>query len=345
MTEYRMIEKISVINNGDKASFVIRKLQRYIRNIRSPLVFNRISIDKCEMLINNQVFSLSDLAFNNSSETDKKPWVLADAFSRPPVLETEKYIITAPDSPLDSEGVNASGIVTFSISCLCDIAAGSEVGYRYWKEFFDAFDCDELREAVTYKNLIVKEGAEDNHYNYWFGRVFDSSDQYVMYVYDSAHKGFMKPVECNYIPDSEENWELSEINFDDYNDIYTWLALSEEEWSQKALDKCEPLFKRIGAELERYSELPGEDDESDCKYIWQGLNIFSGKIKGDDVNDFIDCYDSLIKCLRSMSNGKKKPDGNSFRYLIGEGKESIAIIILDDSDPDYNGVKVRCARI
>ena len=46
-----------------------------------------------------------------------------------------------------------------------------------------------------------------------------------------------------------------------------------------------------------------------------------------------------------MSNGKEKPDGNSFRYIIGEGENSLALVILDDSDPDYDGVKIRCARI
>jgi hypothetical protein len=289
------------------------------------------------------------MKFNNFEAVGKSTaWILNDDFLGPVITQNDFEDDSAsPICALFSDDDETSDIITFKISFQCEPAVAANVGFRYWQNFFYAFDCDELRESVTYKCLTVKEGAEDNNYNFWFNRNTGSvnDNDYKLYVFNSEQRGCVMPIDCDYIPESKEEWELSEINIDDYNDIYTWLALSEEEWSQKAIDKCEPMFKKLGAEMERYCEFPDEDDDSDCKYAYQGLDIFIGKIKGNDVNDFIGCYDSLIKYLRSLSNSEAKPDGNSFRYIIGEGDNNLALVILDDSDPDYNGVKVRCARI
>lgn len=349
MTEYIVKEHMTIVNDNEKTAYVVQMLQQYIRNLRSPTFMQDISIESFELFHNNKVISGGNMRFDNSAAVGKSTaWILNDDFLGPVITENDFEDSSAnPICALFSDDDETNDIITFRISYICEPAVAADVGFRYWQKFFYAFDCDELRESVTYRCLSVKAGAEDNNYNFWFNRNTGNAEDndYTLYVFNSMRRGCVMPVDCDFIPESKEEWELSEINIDDYNDIYTWLALSEEEWSQKAIEKCEPLFKKLGAQVERYSESPHEDDEEDCKYVFQGLNIFSGKIKGDNVNDFIDCYDSLIKYLRSMSNGKEKPDGNSFRYIIGEGENSLALVILDDSDPDYDGVKIRCARI
>ena len=346
MSEFIIKEHMTIVNDSEKTAYAVQMLQQYIRNLRSPTVLHSIDIESMELLRNNKMVSLSGLSFNNLKAREDTAWIHNDDFFNPIMTQLDgEDELLCPTSILVAEEHEKPELISFRISYRCEIAIDANVGYRYWKDFFWAFDCDELRESVSYKSLIVRAGAEDNNYNLWFGRILDNSDQYVLYVYNSDQRGFVKPVECDYIPFSEEDWKLCDINFDDYNDIYTWLAVSEEEWSQKALDKWESAFKENGIEMERYCEYPNEDDGDDCKYIWQGINLFGDDIKGDNVNNFIGCYNSFIKYLRSLSNKEEKPDGNSFRYLIGEGRDCLSLIILDDSDPDYDGVKISCARI
>ena len=349
MTEYIVKEHMSIINDSDKTAYVVQMLQQYIRNLRSPSFLQDIRIENFELFHNNKVISAKNMGFNNAEGVGKSTaWILNDDFLGPVITQNDFENDSAnPLCAILFDDDETSDIVTFRISYTCEPAVAANVGFRYWQNFFYAFDCDELRESVSYKCLTVKEGVEDNNYNFWFNRNNGSvnDNDYTLYVFNSTQRGCVMPVDCEFIPESKEEWMLSGINFDDYNDIYTWLALSDEEWSDKAIKQWEPAFNELGLEMERYCEYPGEDDEVDCKYIYQGIDIFGDEIKGDKVNDFLDCYNSFIKYLRSLSNKKEKPDGNSFRYIIGEARDCLSLVILDDSDPDYNGVKIRCARI
>ncbi|MBR6940760.1 MAG: hypothetical protein IKH65_08140 [Clostridia bacterium] len=168
--------------------------------------------------------------------------------------------------------------------------------------------------------------------NDYYGDVF-------LYVYSREKNGYVEPEEWNDKLGPCDNWSEFITNMDDYTESYNWL-FDEEEWSQKALEKWEPEFKKLGAKMERYFECPKEDDEEDSKYLYQGITLIFDNMTNDNVNEFIALFGEYVNYIRGFAVDKERIDGYSFRCIIGESGDSYHFYVLDDSDRNFDGVKI-----
>ncbi len=336
MASYEIREFLKIKNTNDKTACVVRMLQEYIRDLRSPFVITDLKLESFELKADNHKLSCGRRGFDNSKIDAKNDWTVNDDFLGPITVFFNGIDDTVnPGLMTLTEEETEEDVITFKINYTCSRAYGGRSGFLYWKRFLDAFDCEELRECVEYKCIMITEGMDDASgvlLNDYYGDVF-------LYVYNREKNGYVEPEEWNGKLGPCDKWTSFNTNMDDYTESYNWLY-DEEEWSQKAIEKWEPEFKKIGAEMERYFELSGEDDEEDGKYLYQGLNIFSGDLTNEKVNDFIDLFGKYVDYLRDFAVDREKIDGYSFRCIIGESGDSYHFYVIDDSDRDYDGVKV-----
>ena len=336
MSSFEIREYLKIKNTNDKAAYAVRMLQEYIRNLRSYAVITDLKLENLEIKAEGHKLSCGKREFDNTAINAEHPWTLNDDFLGPITVFFNGIDDTVnPGLFTLTEEKTEEDVVTFKIHYSCSPAYGAKLGFLYWERFLETFDCEEFRECVEYKCIEIFGDVDYNPcvtINGYNGDIY-------LYVYNREKNGYVDPAEWNGKFEPCDKWSSFFANADDYTETHNWL-FDEVEWSQEALEKWEPEFKKFGAETDRYFEVPGEGDDEDCKYLYQGLSIINNNLTNENINDFVALFGEYVKYLRGFATDKEKIDGYCARCIIGEFGDNYYFYVLDDSDRNFDGVKI-----
>lgn len=293
-------EEIKINNCNDKTAFVVKMLAKYIQSFDAVYRIVSYKIDDARLIVNDEEINLGKFSYDGKkffSEVTrgKNKGKLAPLGSRPsPFYNMLNWANFTS---------NRENSISFRISYGCSGYAGSDMGYAYWYDFLNAFDCEEIRNNVEYRCLETCGGDPDGAYFFKYGK--NGPDPV------SSEKSLER-----IRPGSK--WDADCYATICYYDKNNERILAKED-AEKIIEEISPLLKKYNLTMADYEENCGSIDIEGYAYL-----------DGAALPTFLEDVQKLLNII--------KPYGLDFgcytHYIICYNYDNLGVITLELNE-DY----------
>lgn len=265
-------EKITIHNVDAKTAFVANMLAQYICNLQTGQHTDYITISKLNLNVDND-----SVEFENVKNTNGKTYHIAKKGKN-----KGKYVRDNPNSSYFYGMVDNAGFlphaneISFTIEFEAWCYSWADYGISYWKKFFDAFDCESLRENISYHAI----------------EAIDSEEEAYAYCYDENRQGYVEYSDDKSVISGAEKWLLDangSIIPTDYDDETSLLRSKEK--VEEILAAITPYFNKYGLSFQNYEQGDGE-------LVFEGYIM---NLESQDLDTFFNDFQAVLTLLKSYN--------------------------------------------